>query len=119
MAEFLTEFDKRSAYCAELSAEDLGKRVCVMGWVQKQRDLGALIFIDLRDRTGIVQLAFDDKTDKAIFDTAFGIRAEYTLCAKGTVLRAIILSMDRPSVSYGPGGFLFLGRITYYGGQDI
>ena len=87
MAEFLTEFDKRSAYCAELSAEDLGKRVCVMGWVQKQRDLGALIFIDLRDRTGIVQLAFDDKTDKAIFDTAFGIRAEYTLCAKGTVRR--------------------------------
>ena len=87
MAEFLTEFDKRSAYCAELSAADLGKRVCVMGWVQKQRDLGALIFIDLRDRTGIVQLAFDDKTDKAIFDTAFGIRAEYTLCAKGVVRR--------------------------------
>ena len=87
MAEFLTEFDKRSAYCAELSAADLGKSVCVMGWVQKQRDLGALIFIDLRDRTGIVQLAFDDKTDKAIFDTAFGIRAEYTLCAKGVVRR--------------------------------
>ena len=87
MAEFLTEFDKRSAYCAELSANDLGKRVCVMGWVQKQRDLGALIFIDLRDRTGIVQLAFDDKTDKDIFDAAFGIRAEYTLCAKGTVRR--------------------------------
>ncbi|MBO5682417.1 MAG: aspartate--tRNA ligase [Clostridia bacterium] len=87
MAEFLTEFDKRSAYCAEISVNDLGKRVCVMGWVQKQRDLGALIFIDLRDRTGIVQLAFDDKTDKAIFDTAFGIRAEYTLCAKGVVRR--------------------------------
>ena len=87
MAEFLTELDKRSAYCAELSANDLGKRVCVMGWVQKQRDLGALIFIDLRDRTGIVQLAFDDKTDKDIFDAAFGIRAEYTLCAKGTVRR--------------------------------
>ena len=87
MAEFLTEFDKRSAYCAELSVNDLGKRVCVMGWVQKQRDLGALIFIDLRDRTGIVQLAFDDKTDKDIFDAAFGIRAEYTLCAKGTVRR--------------------------------
>ncbi len=87
MAEFLTEFDKRSAYCAELSTADLGSRVCVMGWVQKQRDLGALIFIDLRDRTGIVQLAFDDKTDKEIFDTAFGIRAEYTLCAKGVVRR--------------------------------
>ena len=60
--------------CACLSAENVGERVCVMGWVQKQRDLGSLIFIDLRDRTGIVQLAFDEKTDKAIFDKAFGIR---------------------------------------------
>ena len=55
------------------------------GWVQRQRDLGSLIFIDLRDRSGIVQLAFDDQTDRALFDTAFGIRAEYVLCAKGTV----------------------------------
>ncbi len=73
--------------CAELSAENVGERVCVMGWVQKQRDLGSLIFIDLRDRTGIVQLAFDEKTDKEIFDRAFGIRAEYVLCAKGVVRR--------------------------------
>ncbi|MBR5120638.1 MAG: aspartate--tRNA ligase, partial [Clostridia bacterium] len=54
-------------------------------WVQKQRDLGNLIFIDLRDRTGIVQLAFDDKTEKEIFDKAFGIRAEYVLAAHGVV----------------------------------
>jgi aspartyl-tRNA synthetase len=56
-----------------------------MGWAQKQRDLGSLIFIDLRDRTGIVQLAFDDATDREIFDLAFGVRAEYVLCAAGTV----------------------------------
>ena len=56
-----------------------------MGWVQRQRDLGALIFIDLRDRTGIVQLAFDNETDKDIFDKAFGIRSEYVLCVHGTV----------------------------------
>ncbi len=87
MAEFLTEHDKRTAYCAELSADDIGKRVCVMGWVQKQRDLGALIFIDLRDRSGIIQLAFDDTTDRAIFDKAFEIRSEYTLCAKGEIRR--------------------------------
>ena len=87
MAEFLTANDKRTAYCAELTTEDLGKRVCVMGWVQKQRDLGALIFIDLRDRSGIIQLAFDDTTDRKIFNDAFGIRAEYTLCAKGVVRR--------------------------------
>ena len=73
--------------CACLSAANVGESVCVMGWVQKQRDLGSLIFIDLRDRTGIVQLAFDGDTDKDIFDKAFGIRAEYVLCAKGTVRR--------------------------------
>jgi len=85
MAELLTINDKRTCYCAELSASDIGKHVCVMGWAQKQRDLGSLIFIDLRDRSGIVQLAFDDATDRAIFDTAFGVRAEYVLCAKGVV----------------------------------
>ena len=85
MAELLRENDKRTNMCAELHAVNVGERVCVMGWVQKQRDLGSLIFIDLRDRTGIVQLAFDQNTDKEIFDRAFGIRAEYVLCAKGVV----------------------------------
>ncbi len=87
MANFLTANDKRTHMCGELNMEAVGKTVSVMGWVQKQRDLGALIFIDLRDRTGIVQLAFDDGTDRTIFDTAFGIRSEYVLCAKGTVRR--------------------------------
>lgn len=87
MGYLLTQNDKRTHMCGELSAENVGQSVCVMGWVQKQRDLGALIFIDLRDRTGIVQLAFDDATDRAIFDRAFGIRSEYVLCAKGTVRR--------------------------------
>ena len=87
MAQLLNSTDKRTHMCAELSASNVGERVCVMGWTQKQRDLGSLIFIDLRDRTGIVQLAFDEKTDTDIFDTAFGIRAEYVLCAKGTVRR--------------------------------
>ncbi len=85
MAEFLSATDKRTNYCAELSAKNIGERVCVMGWAQKQRDLGALIFIDLRDRTGIVQLAFDEKTDRAIFDKAFTVRAEFVLLAKGVV----------------------------------
>ena len=75
----------RTKYCAEFSKEDIGSRAKVCGWVQKQRDLGTLIFIDLRDRTGIVQLAFDNNTDKEIFDIAFGARAEYVLCAEGVV----------------------------------
>ena len=85
MAEFLTNEDKRSCYCAEVNEAQIGQKICVMGWVQRQRDLGALIFIDLRDRTGIVQLAFDDKTDREVFDKAFGCRAEYVLCVHGTV----------------------------------
>ena len=85
MAEFLTNQDKRTCYCAEVSEEMIGKKICVMGWVQRQRDLGALIFIDLRDRTGIVQLAFDDKTDREVFNKAFSARAEYVLCVHGIV----------------------------------
>jgi len=85
MAEFLTAEDKRTCYCAEVSEADIGKEICVMGWVQRQRDLGALIFIDLRDRTGIVQLAFDGETDKEVFEKAFSCRAEFVLCVHGTV----------------------------------
>ena len=85
MAEFLTSEDKRSYYCGEVPASAIGEKVCVMGWVQRQRDLGALIFIDLRDRTGIVQLAFDSESDKEVFDKAFSCRAEYVLCVHGTV----------------------------------
>lgn len=85
MAEFLSANDKRTKYCGQFRESDIGSRVCAMGWVQKQRDLGTLIFIDLRDRTGIVQLAFDDKTDREVFDKAFGCRAEYVLCVHGTV----------------------------------
>ena len=87
MAEFLTAADKRTHLCAELSAANVGERVCVMGWAQKQRDLGALIFIDLRDRSGILQLAFDDTTDREIFSKAFGVRAEFVLLAKGVIRR--------------------------------
>ena len=84
MAEFMTGL-KRTHYCGTLRAANIGEEVTVCGWVQRQRDLGQLIFIDLRDRSGIVQLAFDDNTDRAIFDKAFAARSEYVLCAKGVV----------------------------------
>lgn len=76
---------RRTHYCGTLRAADIGQKVTVCGWVQRQRDLGQLIFIDLRDRTGIVQLAFDESTDKAIFDKAFSARAEFVLAARGVV----------------------------------
>ncbi len=82
--DFMTGL-KRTSYCGELRISDAGREVTVAGWVQRQRDLGALIFIDLRDRTGIVQLAFDESTDKEIFEKAFAARSEFVLMAKGTV----------------------------------
>ncbi|MBQ9552366.1 MAG: aspartate--tRNA ligase, partial [Clostridia bacterium] len=84
MMDFMTGL-KRTDYCGTLRVSDVGREVTVAGWVQRQRDLGALIFIDLRDRTGIVQLAFDDNTDRAIFDKAFAARSEFVLMAKGVV----------------------------------
>lgn len=84
MAEFMTGL-KRTHYCGDLRKEDAGKEVVVCGWVQRQRDLGQLIFIDLRDRTGIVQLAFDESTARDIFDKAFSARAEFVLAARGLV----------------------------------
>ena len=84
MAEYMTGL-KRTNYCGDLRLSDVGKEVTVCGWVQRCRDLGQLIFIDLRDRTGIVQLAFNDETDKEIFDKAFACRSEFVLAAKGKV----------------------------------
>ena len=76
---------KRSHYCGDLRITDAGKTVSVCGWVQRQRDLGGLIFVDLRDRTGLVQLSFDDSTAKDIFDKASTLRGEYVIAATGTV----------------------------------
>ena len=84
MADFMTGL-KRSTYCGDLRDSNIGQEVTVCGWVQKQRDLGQLVFVDLRDRTGIVQLAFDDTTDREIFEKAQSLRSEYVVCAKGTV----------------------------------
>ncbi|MBR0113157.1 MAG: aspartate--tRNA ligase [Clostridia bacterium] len=76
---------KRTDYCGNLRITDAGREVTVTGWVQRQRDLGSLIFIDMRDRTGIVQLAFDESTEKEIFDKAFAARSEFVLAARGKV----------------------------------
>ena len=78
---------RRTNYCGEISAEQIGEKVTVCGWVQRQRDLGGLIFIDLRDRTGLVQLQFDESVNKEAFDVAFTIRSEYVLEVTGTVAK--------------------------------
>ena len=84
MAESLGSL-KRTHYCGVLTEGDIGKRVCVMGWVQRRRDLGSLLFIDLRDRTGLVQLAFDEQSDPAVREKGVACRSEYVDAATGVV----------------------------------
>ncbi len=84
MAELMGEM-RRTHYCGTLRESDIGAKVTVMGWVQRQRDLGSLIFIDLRDRSGVLQLAFDEESDRDIFAKAFAARSEFVLAATGLV----------------------------------
>ena len=84
MAENLLTY-KRTHYCGELAESDIGSAVVVTGWVQRRRDLGSLIFIDLRDRTGIIQLALDEQSEQSLRDTAASLRSEYVVAASGEV----------------------------------
>lgn len=74
----------RSHRCTEVSNKNIGESVTVMGWVQKRRNLGSLIFIDLRDRTGILQLVFDEN-DGEVFEKAKELRSEFVIAASGKV----------------------------------
>ena len=88
---------KRTDYCGTLRAADIGRAVTVCGWVQKQRDLGALIFVDLRDRTGILQLAFTESTDPAVMEKAGTLRSEYVVAAKGVLRERAAKNSEIPT----------------------
>ncbi len=77
----------RTDYCGKLRAADAGREVALWGWVASRRDHGRLIFIDLRDREGIVQLVFNPEHDAAAHQVADAARSEYYLAAKGKVVR--------------------------------
>lgn len=80
---------KRTHMCAALSAKDADSEVVLTGWAAKNRLLGGLIFMTLRDRTGIIQIAFNDETDRAVFEKAERVRSEYVVAVRGKVaLRA-------------------------------
>ena len=76
---------KRTKYCGEVSKEDIGKKITLMGWAAKYRDLGGVLFVDLRDRTGIVQVVFNETCDKEVFKNAEKIRSEYVIGIEGEV----------------------------------
>ncbi|MFS0861684.1 aspartate--tRNA ligase [Fredinandcohnia sp. 179-A 10B2 NHS] len=76
----------RTYYCGEVTEQVIGEKVTLKGWVQKRRDLGGLIFIDLRDRTGIVQIVFNPDVSKEALEIAESIRNEFVLDVQGTVV---------------------------------
>ena len=76
---------QRSHMCGTLRASDAGKTVTLMGWVNRRRDLGNLLFIDLRDRTGLVQIVLDKEKNRALHEKAGSVRSEYVLAVVGTV----------------------------------
>ena len=77
---------KRTHRCGELSAANIGETVTIMGWVQKNRNKGGLDFVDVRDRSGIIQAVFEEgKTDSALLEKAAKLRAEYVVAIVGKV----------------------------------
>ncbi|MDD5724000.1 MAG: aspartate--tRNA ligase [Syntrophales bacterium] len=99
MSEFITK-EKRTQYCGSLRAEHAGAEVVLMGWVHRRRDLGGLIFIDLRDREGIAQVVFDPEKGPRAHELAHNIRTEFVLAIKGRVnLRPA--DMVNPSLKTG------------------
>lgn len=78
---------KRTCRCAELSEKNIGETVTVMGWVQKTRNTGGLIFVDLRDRSGLLQINFQEEhLGKEQFDKAYKLRSEYVIAVIGQVV---------------------------------
>ena len=81
----MSELFKRTNMCGTLNISNVGQEVVLNGWVAKNRNLGGLIFIDLRDKPGIVQVTFDDTIPQDLFQKADSVRSEYVIGVKGTV----------------------------------
>jgi len=97
MAESLKGL-KRTHMCGELRECHVGQQVILMGWVQKRRDLGGLVFVDLRDRTGIVQIVFGDEINKEAFEKAQLLRSEYVIAVVGEV---VLRESPNPNIPTG------------------
>ena len=91
---------KRTHNCGELRKEDVGKMVCLSGWVHSYRDHGSLVFVDLRDREGLVQLVFDMETNAAAHELARQVRCEWVIAAVGLV-RPRGEGLDNPKMLTG------------------
>lgn len=78
---------KRTNMCGELNALNEGQDVVLTGWVAKNRKLGGVNFVTLRDRTGIIQLAFNDASEKDVFEKSEDLKSEYVIAARGNVIK--------------------------------
>ena len=76
---------KRTDYCGSLEKKDVGRRVTLMGWVQRRRDLGGLIFVEMRDREGIVQVVFNPEVSREVHEKASLLRSEFVVAVTGKV----------------------------------
>ncbi|MDR2670190.1 MAG: Asp-tRNA(Asn)/Glu-tRNA(Gln) amidotransferase GatCAB subunit C, partial [Oscillospiraceae bacterium] len=89
----------RTDYCGALRPADAGRTVALCGWAQGRRNLGGLLFVDLRDRSGLMQCVFSEEADRALFEQAETIRNEYVLCVTGVLARRApeAVNPDRPT----------------------
>ena len=88
---------KRTHMCGELRKENIGESVVLNGWIQKRRNLGGLIFCDVRDKTGITQVVFNDQIPQELFDRADRLRSEYVVGIKGKVMERESKNADLPT----------------------
>ncbi len=93
----MSEVMKRTAMVGTLRSRHIGEEVVLNGWVAKQRSLGSLIFVDLRDKTGITQIVFDDSIPQELFDLAASLRSEYVIGVKGVVRERSSKNPDIPT----------------------
>jgi len=103
---------KRTHYCGEPRPAHIGQQVIAAGWVQRRRDLGSLIFVDLRDRTGLLQLAFDEACPADVLEKARGLRSEYVVMATGVLRERSAKNLDLPTgeVELAVTELLLLGK---------
>jgi aspartyl-tRNA synthetase len=85
LIDFLGDL-KRTDYCGDLRAKDANREVTLLGWIQRRRDLGGLIFVELRDRQGIVQVVFNPEVSSDVHEKAQSLRSEYVVGVKGRVV---------------------------------
>ena len=122
MADLLGDM-RRTHHCNQLGADDVGSEVVLMGWVQRRRDHGGVIFVDLRDREGLTQVVFNPEVDGAVHAKAHALRSEYVIGVRGRVARLVASSefghvrldlVERQQALDCAWGYVATGRLRHW-----